>query len=87
MGQLLSRSNSHGENNSLQAAFYTRQVQKSDRINSDCQSRSDQLGSTRTNSDRIKKKKINKKMDSDQLGAIKKIKLNQQNWKFNPFGG
>ena len=32
-----------------------RQVQKSDRINSDRQSGSDQLGSTRTNSDRIKK--------------------------------
>ena len=31
-----------------------RQVQKSDRINSDRQSGSDQLGSTRTNSDRIK---------------------------------
>ena len=34
-----------------------RQVQKSDRINSDRQSGSDQLGSTRTNSDRIKKLK------------------------------
>ena len=32
-----------------------RQVQKSDRINSDRQSGSDQLGSTRTNSDRINK--------------------------------
>ena len=32
-----------------------RQVQKSDRINSDRQSGSDQLGSTRTNSDRMKK--------------------------------
>ena len=32
-----------------------RQVQKSDRINLDCQSGSDQLGSTRTNSDWIKK--------------------------------
>ena len=32
-----------------------RQVQKSDRINSDRQSGSDQLGSTRTDSDRIKK--------------------------------
>ena len=32
-----------------------RQVQKSDRINSDRQSGSDQLGSTRTNSYRIKK--------------------------------
>ena len=32
-----------------------RQVQKSDWINSDRQSGSDQLGSTRTNSDRIKK--------------------------------
>ena len=32
-----------------------RQVQKSDRINSDRQSGSEQLGSTRTNSDRIKK--------------------------------
>ena len=32
-----------------------RQVQKSDRINSERQSGSDQLGSTRTNSDRIKK--------------------------------
>ena len=67
MGPLLSRSNSHGENNSAQSAFYTnrnlncqtvsvkRQVQKSDRIHSDRQSWSDQLGSTRTNSDRIKK--------------------------------
>ena len=43
-------------------------------------------GSTRTaspdriNSDRIKNKNKNKtKLDSDQLGAIKKIKLNQQN--------
>ena len=35
-----------------------REVQKSDRINSDRQSVSDQLGSTRTNSDRIKKIKI-----------------------------
>ena len=35
--------------------FSMRQVQKSDRINSDRQSGSDQLGSTRTNSDRIKK--------------------------------
>ena len=35
--------------------FGHRQVQKSDRINSDHQSGSDQLGSTRTNSDRIKK--------------------------------
>ena len=35
-----------------------RQVQKSDRINSDRQSGLDQLGSTRTNSDRIKKIKI-----------------------------
>ena len=35
--------------------FLNRQVQKSDRINSDRQSGSDQLGSTRTNSDRIKK--------------------------------
>ena len=35
----------------------------------------DQLGSTRTNADRIKSKnKIN--LDSDQLGSIKKIKLN-----------
>ena len=34
---------------------HKRQVQKSDRINSDRQSGSDQLGSTRTNSDRIKK--------------------------------
>ena len=32
-----------------------RQVQKSDRINSDRWSGSDQLGSTRTNSDRMKK--------------------------------
>ena len=32
-----------------------RQVQKSDRINSDRQSGSDQLGSTQTDSDRIKK--------------------------------
>ena len=55
-----------------------RQVQKSDRINADRQSGSDQLGSTRTNSDRINNKnKI--KLDSDQRGAIKKIKLNQQN--------
>ena len=54
-----------------------RQVQKSDRINSD------RLGPTR-----IEWKNKNKiKLDSDQLGAIKKIKLNQQNWKFNPFGG
>ena len=36
-------------------AGHKRQVQKSDRINSDRQSGSDQLGSTRTNSDRIKK--------------------------------
>ena len=35
MGLLLSRSNSHGENNSQQAAFYTTQVQKLDWINSD----------------------------------------------------
>ena len=35
-----------------------RQVQKSDRINSHRQSGLDQLGSTRTNSDRIKKIKI-----------------------------
>ena len=46
---------------------------KSDRINWDRQ-----YGLGRTNSDRIKNKnKIN--LDSDQLGAIKKIKLNQQN--------
>ena len=45
-----------------------RQVQKSDRINSDRQSGSDQLRATRTNSDRIKNKnKI--KLDSDQLGS------------------
>ena len=35
--------------------LFIRQVQKSDRINSDRQSGSDQLGPTRTNSDRIKK--------------------------------
>ena len=57
-----------------------RQVQKSDRINSDRQFGSDQLGSN-------KKNKNKTKLDSDQLGVIKKIKLNQQNWKFNPFGG
>ena len=39
-----------------QKRFAVRQVQKSGRINSDHQSGSDQLGSTRTNSDRIKKK-------------------------------
>ena len=39
-----------------------RQVQKSDRINTDRQSESDQLGSTQTNSDRIK-------LDSDELGS------------------
>ena len=51
----------------LVSPLYIRQVQKSDRINSDHQSGSDQLGSTRTNSDRIKNKnKI--KLDSDQLG-------------------
>ena len=44
---------------------------------------SDRLGPTR-----IEWKNKNKiKLDSDQLGAIKKIKLNQQNWKLNPFGG
>ena len=59
--------------------IYKRQVQKSDQINSDRQSGSDQLGSTRTNSDRIKKNESNIKLDSDQIGAIKKIKLNQQN--------
>ena len=37
------------------------------------------VGSTRTNSDRIKKNNNKIKLDSDQLGAIKKIKLNQQN--------
>ena len=43
----------------------------STRIHSDRQSGSDQLGSTWTNSDRIKKlKKI--KLDSDQLGSLKK---------------
>ena len=60
-----------------------RQVQKSDRINSDRQSGSDRLGPTRI--EWKNKKKI--KLDSDQLGAIKTIELNQQNWKFNPFGG
>ena len=48
-----------------------RQVQKSDRINSDRQSGTDQLGSTRTNSDRIKKNKNKIKLDSDQLGSTK----------------
>ena len=38
----------------LAKPFKKRQVQKSDRINSDRQSGSDQLGSTRTNSDRLK---------------------------------
>ena len=52
--------------------FLSRQVQKSDRINSDRQSGSDQLGSTRTNSDRIKKNKNKIKLDFDQLGAVKK---------------
>ena len=43
---------------------------------------SDRLGPTR-----IESKNKNKiKLDLDQLGAIKKIKLNQQNWKFSPFG-
>ena len=37
------------------SVFWKRQVQKSDQINLDGQSGSDQLGSTRTNSDRIKK--------------------------------
>ena len=48
-----------------------RQVQKSDRINSDRQSGLDQLGSTRTNSDRIKKNKNKIKLDLDQLGSTK----------------
>ena len=44
---------------------------------------SDRLGPTR-----IEWKYKNKiKLDSDQLGAIKKIKLNRQNWKFNLFRG
>ena len=47
--------------------YNKRQVEKSDRINSDRQSGWDQLGSTRTNSDRRKKNKI--KLDSDQLGS------------------
>ena len=59
--------------------FLSRQIQQSDRINSDRQSGSDQLGSSRTNSDRIKKIKNKIKLDFDQLGAVKKIKLNQQN--------
>ena len=42
-------------------ANFNRQVQKSDRINSDHQSGSDQLGSTRIDSDR-KKIKNNKEM-------------------------
>ena len=41
--------------NKKKLAQVNRQVQKSDRINSDRQSGSDQLGSTRTNPDRIKK--------------------------------
>ena len=73
MGQLLSRSNSHGENNSLQAAFYTRQVQKLDRINSDRQSGSDQLRLTRTNSDHIKKKKKKKKWTPINSEQSKKL--------------
>ena len=48
--------------------LYKRQVQKSDRINSDCQSGSDRLGPTR-----IEKKNKNKiKLDLDQLGSLKK---------------
>ena len=61
-------SNAHRLVNNFTNNF--RQVQKSDRINSDRQSGSDQLGSTRTNSDRIKKKKKKKiELDSDQLGS------------------
>ena len=43
------------DHNILSNLYFYRQVQKSDRINSDRQSGSDKLGSTRTNSDRIKK--------------------------------
>ena len=42
-------------------SFENRQVQKSDRINSDRQSGSDQLGSTRINSDRLGSTRIKKK--------------------------
>ena len=50
----------HQTTSQIPLSLLPRHVQKSDRINLDRQSGSDQLGSTRANSDQIKKEKNNK---------------------------